>query len=79
MQRLQASDAGDKHKKERFALSVAYSPDYTRIACGAMDGTVAIFDVASGKLLHSLKGHYKPVRSLAFTPGDAHADARSTL
>jgi len=26
--------------RERFVLSVAYSPDGTRLACGAMDGTV---------------------------------------
>jgi WD40 repeat protein len=37
-----------------------------------MDGTVAVWDVAAGgQLLHigGLKGHHKPVRSLAFTPG----------
>mmetsp|Transcript_22400 Transcript_22400/g.61887 ORF Transcript_22400/g.61887 Transcript_22400/m.61887 type:complete len:317 (+) Transcript_22400:46-996(+) len=54
--------------KERFVLSVAYSPDGKRLACGAMDGTVALFDVASTQLLGLLEGHYKPVRSLAFTP-----------
>eukprot|EP00877_Chromochloris_zofingiensis_P010753 jgi/Chrzof1/5931/Cz16g21010.t1 len=58
----------DKSKKERFVLSVVYSHDYSLVASGAMDGTVAVYDVASGKLLHSLKGHYKPVRSLTFTP-----------
>ena len=50
-------------------LSVAYSPDGRRLACGAMDGTVAVFDVPSGKLLHTLTGHHKPVRGLSFTPG----------
>lgn len=59
----------DNFKKERFVLSVAYSPDGKRLACGSMDGTVAVFDVASGKLLHTLDGHFKPVRSLTFTPG----------
>ena len=34
-----------------------------------MDGTVALFDAASGKLLHTLAGHFKPVRDLCFTPG----------
>ena len=34
-----------------------------------MDGTVALFDAASGKLLHTLDGHFKPVRDLCFTPG----------
>lgn len=50
-------------------LSVAYSPDGRRLACGSMDGTVAVFDTASGKLLHTLDGHFKPIRSLTFTPG----------
>lgn len=34
-----------------------------------MDGTVALFDAATGKLLHTLDGHFKPVRDLTFTPG----------
>jgi WD repeat-containing protein 61 len=58
----------EKFKKEKFVLSVAYSPDGSRLACGSMDGTVAVFDLGSSKLLHTLEGHYKPVRSLTFTP-----------
>ena len=52
----------------RFVQSVAYSPDGRRVACGAMDGTVAIFDVndGGGTLLHTLEGHAMPVRSLTF-------------
>lgn len=75
--------AGDeKQRKERFVLSLAYSPDGRRLAAGGMDGTVAVFDTAAGKLLHTLDGHFRPVRSLAFTPDskflltacdDAHA------
>ena len=34
-----------------------------------MDGTVAVFDAATGTALHCLKGHFKPVRDLTFTPG----------
>ena len=49
---------------------MAYSPDGKRLACGSMDGTVGVFDVASGKLLHTLDGHFKPVRALTFTPGN---------
>ena len=37
--------AEEKHKKDRFVLSVAYSPDGQRIAAGSMDGGVAIFDL----------------------------------
>ena len=47
--------------------SVTYSPDGRRLACGAMDGTVALFDVGTGKLLHTLAGHAMPVRSLCFS------------
>lgn len=59
----------DKQRAERFALSVAFSPDGKYIAAGGMDGTVALFDAAAGKLVASLPGHYKPVRGLTFTPG----------
>ena len=31
-----------------------------------MDGTVALFDAGTGKLLHTLQGHAMPVRSLCF-------------
>ena len=50
-------------------LSVAFSPDGKRLACGVMDGTVALFDVPSGQLMHTLTGHHKPVRDVCFTPG----------
>ncbi|KAL4857036.1 WD repeat-containing protein VIP3 [Chlorella vulgaris] len=65
---LAMPDVTDKQRKERFVLSVAYSPDGRRIAAGGMDGTVALFDTATGKLLHTLDGHFKPVRDLCFTP-----------
>lgn len=57
--------------KDKFVLSVAYSPDGRRLACGSMDGGVALFDVASGKLLSSLPGHHRPVRSVAFSADSA--------
>lgn len=59
----------DKTKKDKFVLSVAYSSDGLKLACGCMDGTVAIFDVNTGSLLSTCAGHFKPVRSVAFTPG----------
>ncbi|XP_078435852.1 transducin/WD40 repeat-like superfamily protein [Wolffia australiana] len=55
----------------KFALSVAWSADGRRLACGSMDGTIAVFDVARGKLLHQLDGHFMPVRSLVYSPMDS--------
>ena len=64
----------DTFKKEKFVLSVAQSPDGRWLASGSMDGTVAVFDAATGQLLHTLDGHFKPVRSLCFTPGACLAE-----
>lgn len=58
------SDKGNK----KFVLSVAWSPDGRRLACGSMDGTISIFDVARSKFLHHLEGHCMPVRSLVYSP-----------
>mmetsp|Transcript_46692 Transcript_46692/g.89173 ORF Transcript_46692/g.89173 Transcript_46692/m.89173 type:complete len:311 (-) Transcript_46692:504-1436(-) len=60
--------ANDKERPDRFVLAVAYSPDGGRLAASAMDGTVALFDVATSRLLHVLQGHKMPVRSLCFSP-----------
>ena len=65
------SSSSSSSSKDRFVLSVAYSPDGKRLACGSMDGGVALFDVASGKLLTSLPGHHRPVRSVAFSADSA--------
>jgi WD repeat-containing protein 61 len=64
--------ASDKTGLGKFVLAVAWSHDGKTLACSTMDGTVAIFDVAKGKLLHTLEGHNMPVRSLVFSPVDAN-------
>ena len=48
-------------------LSVAYSPDGTRIATASLDGTARIWDASTGQELHTLAGH-GPVRGIAFSP-----------
>ncbi|KAB2024415.1 hypothetical protein E1A91_D06G087100v1 [Gossypium mustelinum] len=58
----------DKSSSKKFVLSVAWSPDGRRLACGSIDGTISIFDVPRAKFLHHLEGHYMPVRSLVFSP-----------
>ncbi|XP_074571379.1 WD repeat-containing protein VIP3 [Curcuma longa] len=60
----------DKTGSGKFVLSVAWSPDGKRLACGSMDGTIAVFDVARAKFLHHLEGHNMPVRSMVFSPVD---------
>ncbi|XP_022147613.1 WD repeat-containing protein VIP3 [Momordica charantia] len=58
----------DKTASKKFVLSVAWSVDGRRLACGSMDGTISIFDVARAKFLHHLEGHFMPVRSLVYSP-----------
>jgi WD repeat-containing protein 61 len=57
-----------------FVLAARASPNDngSRLAASAMDGTVALFDTATGALLHTLKGHHRPVRSLCWTPDGKH-------
>lgn len=66
--RPESSKPTDKSSSKKFVLSVAWSPDGRRLACGSMDGTVNVFDVSRAKFLHHLEGHHMPVRSLVFSP-----------
>ena len=52
----------------KFVQAVAVSRDGARVACGAADGTVAVFDVLRNTFLHRLEGHSAPVRCVAFSP-----------
>ena len=49
-------------------LSVAYSPDGTRIISGSEDNTIKIWDANTGECLKTLEGHSGWVRSVAFSP-----------
>lgn len=44
------------------------SRDGKYIASGAIDGFINVFDVASGKLVHTIEGHAMTIRSIAFSP-----------
>lgn len=68
--RPEVSKPSDRSESKKFVLSVAWSPDGRRLACGSMDGTITVFDVARGKFLHHLEGHSMPVRSLVYSPVD---------
>ena len=49
-------------------LSVAFSPDGTRVLSGELDGTLKLWDAATGQLLRSFKGHKDLLLSVAFSP-----------
>ena len=48
--------------------SVAFSPDGRTLASASADGTLKLWDAASGRALRTLAGHTKSVGSVAFSP-----------
>ena len=51
-----------------YVLSVAYSPDGTKIISGSGDETVKIWDANTGQCLKTLEGHSDDVESVAYSP-----------
>jgi WD40 repeat protein len=49
----------------------AFAPDGRLLATADADGTVRLFDVRSGRLLHVLRGHRQAVTDVAFGAGGA--------
>ncbi|MBZ0148457.1 MAG: caspase family protein [Pseudorhodoplanes sp.] len=52
----------------RMAYVVVFSPDGTRALSGGFDNTMKLWDVASGRLVRTFRGHTNIVRSVAFSP-----------
>lgn len=55
---------------ERNLLKASWDADGKRIAAGSGDQSVAIWDAATGKLLHKLPGHKGAVNDVRFHPQD---------
>jgi WD40 repeat protein len=47
---------------------VAFSPEGSRLAAASEDGTVKVWDVATGQETLTLKGHTGSVTSVVFSP-----------
>jgi WD40 repeat protein len=47
---------------------VAFTPDSKRLGSGSFDGTIKLWDVATGHELASFENHSPVVTSLAFSP-----------
>ncbi|HEU0089615.1 MAG TPA: hypothetical protein VFQ77_18550, partial [Pseudonocardiaceae bacterium] len=52
--------------------SVAYSPDGTHLLSGGDDGSVRVWDAATGAPVHQLSGHTGAVWSVAYSPDGTH-------
>src|SRR5262249_23502462 len=52
--------------------SVAFSPDGRRVLSGSLDGTLRLWDAATGYLVHTLLHHSDEVMSVAFSPDGRH-------
>lgn len=59
------ADANDWQK------ALAFSSDGTRLALGADDGSIRVWDVVEKRLRATLLGHRDEVRALAFSPTDS--------
>ena len=49
--------------------AVAFSPDGLTLASGGVDRLVRIWDIETGRLLRSLRGHTSDIRAVVFTAG----------
>jgi WD40 repeat protein/DNA-binding SARP family transcriptional activator len=55
---------------EGWIFGPDFSHDGKLVATASEDGTVKVWDVANGEMIHDLTGHSGPVRGVAFGPAD---------
>jgi WD40 repeat protein len=64
-----ASDGEELARLEvEDAVSIAFSPDSQIMATGSLDGTLRLWEIAGGRMLMEVSGHYGQIQRLAFTP-----------
>ena len=71
MQTLQNPDKGSLYAQSGYrgmVEDVAFSPDGKTLAMASREGNVQLWDVATGKLLETLKGHSSAVSAVVFSP-----------
>jgi RNA polymerase sigma factor (sigma-70 family) len=66
------------HFGTRVVRALAYSPDGKFVAAGHQDGTVGLWDVATGREVHLISAHGRDVNAVAFSP-DGKTLASSTF
>jgi len=54
------------------------TPDGRRVVSGSSDKTLRVWDLASGRLLHTLEGHRTAVQAVAVTPDGRFAVSGSS-
>jgi WD40 repeat protein len=56
------------HGHTKAISSVAFSPDGARIASASLDGSVKVWDAATGKELLAFRKHRQPISHVTFSP-----------